>query len=88
MNLDTSIYEKVSYYVYNTGSVPIAVKLQVSPNTNNAYYMDDSCGSKIIAPGQKAVLQPEIYLQYTRLYYKALTSCKSASMIVYFNGQL
>lgn len=72
--LDTSQQTLYSFYVKNNSSnQSIIVKLQVSPTTTDAYFVDDSSGTITVNKSgtspDKAVLVPKTYLKYTRLWF-------------------
>ena len=86
MAKDTSQQYIYSYYVNNTGTNPLTVKLQISPTATDGDYMDDPSGSVIIAAGGKTVLVADNYLQYTRLFY--LTPSGACTFSVYYNARV
>ena len=83
---DTSQKSLYSFYVSNTGGNALTVKLQISPTDVDGDYLDDATGNIIIPAGGKAVLTPDNYLQYTRLYY--LTPAGACTFKVYYNARI
>ncbi|MCP2241226.1 DUF6385 domain-containing protein [Thermoanaerobacterium thermosaccharolyticum] len=59
---DKSMY---SYYITNTGTNTITVKLQISPTTTDTYFVDDTTSINL-AGGSITVLTAVKFLQYTR----------------------
>ncbi|MBE0069045.1 DUF6385 domain-containing protein [Thermoanaerobacterium thermosaccharolyticum] len=59
---DKSMY---SYYIANTGTNTITVKLQISPTTTATYFVDDTTSINL-AGGSITVLTAVKFLQYTR----------------------
>ncbi|SHE47984.1 hypothetical protein SAMN02746089_00302 [Caldanaerobius fijiensis DSM 17918] len=82
---DTSQKRMYTYYVYNTGAAAISVKLQISPTTADAYFIDDLSGEVSVVPGSATTLVAQRFLNYTRLYYNAGTATVTA--VFYYNAQ-
>lgn len=87
LTAETASLNMYSFYVYNQGTSPFKVKLQVSPVSNNEYFIDDSSEQVIISPGvgPKAILIPKHYFKYTRLCYEAISGRINAE--IWFNGR-
>ncbi|WP_145993159.1 DUF6385 domain-containing protein [Tepidibacter mesophilus] len=83
---DTSEQGIYSYYVTNTGTNSIDLKLQISPTTTDTYFVDDISGTVTVAAGQKAVLVAQQYLKYTRLYYD--TSGATCTFEAHYNARV
>ncbi|WHE06583.1 DUF6385 domain-containing protein [Thermoanaerobacterium thermosaccharolyticum] len=74
-----------SYYITNTGTNTIAVKLQISPTTTDTYFVDDTTSINL-AGGSITVLTAVKFMQYTRLYYD--TGGAAATAEFYYNAQV
>jgi hypothetical protein len=86
LQFDTSQQQEYSYYVKNTGSAVISVKLQISPTDNADYFVDDGSGEVSVAAGDKAVLVLQKYLRYTRVYYNSGAATATAEF--YYNARV
>ncbi|WP_165000462.1 DUF6385 domain-containing protein, partial [Anaerophilus nitritogenes] len=84
LQMDTSEKNMYSYYVRNTGSATVIAKLEISPTTENAYFVDDAATAVEIGPGENGVIVPVKYLNYTRLH---LTPSDTTTVIAYYNAQ-
>ncbi|MGJ7045009.1 DUF6385 domain-containing protein [Thermoanaerobacterium thermosulfurigenes] len=74
-----------SYYITNTGTNTISIKLQISPTTTDTYFVDD-INSISLAGGSITVLTAVKFMQYTRLYYD--TGGAAATAEFYYNAQV
>lgn len=74
-----------SYYITNTGTNTISIKLQISPTTTDTYFVDD-INSVSLAGGSITVLTAVKFMQYTRLYYD--TGGAAATAEFYYNAQV
>lgn len=82
---DTSQKRMYTYYVYNSGAAAISVKLQISPTTAEAYFVDDPSGEVSVASGSATTLVAQRFLNYTRLYYNA--GAATVTAVFYYNAQ-
>ena len=78
LQFDTSEEDVYSYYINNTGTATFDVRLQISPTTTEAYFMDDGSGVATVGPGEKQTLVAQKFLRYTRLVYDAGAATISA----------
>lgn len=83
LTIDNSQHDVYSFYVKNTGSASVSVKLQVSPTNSDDYFLDDSSGEINISAGEKAILVAQKFLKYTRLYYNP---SDTTSIEVFYNA--
>ncbi|MDI6603878.1 MAG: DUF6385 domain-containing protein [Thermoanaerobacteraceae bacterium] len=74
-----------SYYITNTGTNTVTVKLQISPTTTATYFVDDGA-SYAIAGGAITVIATTKFMQYTRLYYD--TGATAVTAQLYYNAQV
>ena len=82
---DKSLY---SFYVKNNSTTAsVSVKLQVSPTTAAAYFIDDSSTAVTLGTGAATVLVPKVYQAYTQLYYTNLDSTATAAVEAYYDGR-
>lgn len=89
LTLDSSEKSLYSYYVRNVGDqTTVAVKLQVAPVTDVAYFVDDSSTSVTLAPnGGTTVLAPKYYMHWTRLYLANEDGASTATVQVYYDAR-
>ena len=83
MTIDNSEQDVYSFYVNNTGSAAVSVKLQISPTDNTDYFIDDGSSEVSVGAGEKATLVAQKYLRYTRLFYNA---SDTATIETYYNA--
>lgn len=83
-SFDTSQMKQYSFYVANTGTAAISVRLQVSPTTAETYFIPDKTIEVSLTADQSTVLVPGYFLNYTRIQ---AVSSETASAVAYFNGQ-
>ena len=77
-----------SFYVRNTSEdASVSVKLQVSPTTAAAYFIDDSSTAVTLGTGAATVLVPKVYQAYTQLYYTNLDGAETAAIEAYYDGR-
>lgn len=79
-------YNNYSFYVKNTGTATVSVRLQVSPTTAESYYVNDTTAEVTLTQNQAVVLAPGLFLNYTRLRVLG-TSEATVTVEGYFNGQ-
>lgn len=83
-DFETSEYRTYSFYIVNTGTETVYARLQVSPTTNETFYMNDKTTVVTLTQDQKIVLVADYFLQQTRLQ---LYSAATATAVAYFNAQ-
>ena len=83
-SFDTSQMKQYSFYVVNTGTAAISVRLQVSPTTSETYFVPDNTSEVALTQNQAAVLVPGYFLNYTRVQ---VLGAQTATAVAYFNGQ-
>ncbi len=81
---DTSQYKDYSYYIVNTGTAAVSVRIQISPTTTETYFVNDITAEVSLAQGAQTVLVPGIFLNYTRIQ---VSGAETITAIAYFNGQ-
>ncbi|MFZ5965978.1 MAG: DUF6385 domain-containing protein [Bacillota bacterium] len=85
LSVDTSAKTLYSFYVKNTGASTVTAKLQISPTTTAADFIDDPGGdTATLAPSTgKDVLATQRYLKYTRLH---LSGTGTSTIFAYYNA--
>ena len=84
---DTSEITTGSFYVYNTGSNPITVSLQMSPLTTPTFYILDPDNDNLtVTNGTNMIIPLSKYGHYARLLYDA--GATIASFSAYYVGQM
>jgi hypothetical protein len=86
MTTDNSQQNLYSFYIRNTGEASITAKLQLSPVSNDNYFVDDLSGHTVIAANEKAVLVAQRYLKFSRVWYD--TGTYTASFEIYYNAHV
>jgi hypothetical protein len=81
---DTSQYKDYSFYIVNTGTAAVSVRLQISPTTTETFFTNDNTPEISLAPNTKAVLVPGFFLNYTRVQ---VTGSETVTALAYFNAQ-
>ena len=81
---DTSQYKDYSFYVVNTGTAAVSVRLQISPTTTETFFVNDNTTEFSLAQDAQTVLVPGIFLNYTRIQ---VAGAQTITAIAYFNGQ-
>ncbi|OGO78630.1 MAG: hypothetical protein A2Y23_10150 [Clostridiales bacterium GWB2_37_7] len=81
---DTSQYKDYSFYIVNTGTAAVSVRLQISPTTTQTFFMNDNTPEISLAQDAQTVLVPGLFLNYTRIQ---VTGAQTITAIAYFNGQ-
>ena len=81
---DTSQYKDYSFYVVNTGTAAVSVRLQISPTTTQTFFANDNTTEVSLAQNAQTVLVPGIFLNYTRIQVRG---AQTVTAIAYFNGQ-
>lgn len=82
---DTSQYKLYTFYIYNSGTNAISAQLEVSPVDTDSYYVPDKSIAISLGGGEKQILIPGYFLNYTRL---KISSSSAFTAEVYFNGQM
>ncbi len=80
---NTSGLNMVSFFVSNTGANDVTVELKVSPD--GSVFLVDSL--KNIAPGQSAVLVPQVFTEFARVDYKSTNLGQPSIIDIWFQGQ-
>ncbi|SEM74243.1 DUF6385 domain-containing protein, partial [Hydrogenoanaerobacterium saccharovorans] len=79
-----STLRTATMFINNTGTAPITVSLQLSPD--GTFYMNDPSHDNVVVPnGEGAYIVIDTFAQYAQLQYNLGTTI--ASFIAYFNGQ-
>lgn len=87
LTVETIRLKSYTFYVKNIGTGTFKVKLQVSPQDSDPYFIDDVSGEFILGSGNetKVILVPRFFLKYTRLHYEVISG--NATAEVWFNGR-
>ncbi len=81
---NTSQYKDYSFYVVNTGTAALSVRIQVSPTTTETYFTNDSTSEISLAQNAQTVLVPGVFLNYSRIQ---VAGAQTVTALAYFNAQ-
>ncbi len=83
---DTSTQKVFSYWISNIeGTGTVDAWLQISPVDSATYYVNDSTTVYQVGPGEKTVLIPEKFLNFTKL--QLINESDTATVLCYYNAQ-
>ncbi len=82
----SAILKVASLFVYNEGSTPITLSLQISPTNDDNNYIDDpSYTDEVIAANDHLFIAVSNFAHYVRLQYNLGT--ETATFSAYYNAQ-
>lgn len=85
-NADISTVKTASMYIYNKGSVPLTLSLQLSPTTNSGDYIDAPNYTNIsVGLNEKKIITVSLFGHYTRLQYNM--GGETGVITAYLNAQ-
>lgn len=80
-----SLYQNITYAIFNHGPYPISLNLQVSPNKCN--WIDDHSEKHMLEPKASFLLVPNHFLKWIRVTYKSAIPSKHSQLTVYYQAQ-
>lgn len=82
---NTSIYSIYTFFVYNSGSNPVHIHVQVSPDRSAVF---NEAAEYIVAPGITEAIVPQRFGFFTRLAYKSVFFNRNTTLKVWFQAQV
>lgn len=82
---DTSQQRIYTFFVLNTGSNPVTIQPQVSPN--NSDWVDDSAELSLNV-GEGMPVLPRYFLHFTRVKYKSANAGQPTTVVIWYQAQV